>query len=57
MDNHECDCSTLRVLFGSCLSEINTHILILYYGTTLPENKSCSLSSLLFLTNNKLYIR
>ena len=49
-------CITLRVLLGSCLSEINTHIPLYRYGITPPESEPSSLSSLLFSTFDELKI-
>ena len=49
-------CITLRVLLGSCLSEINTHIPLYRYGITPPESEQSSLSSLLFSTFDELKI-
>ena len=37
----------IRLLFGSCLSEINHHTPLWCYGILLPEQEECSMSSLL----------
>ena len=37
----------IRLLFGSCLSEINRNIPIWHYGILLPEQEEYSISSLL----------
>ena len=36
MDDLESNCITIRLLLGTCLSEINTHMLLWYYHITLP---------------------
>ena len=47
MDPCESNCHMIRLLFGSCLSEINQHIPLWHYGILLPEQEECSMSSLL----------
>ena len=37
----------IRLLFGSCLFEINQHITLWHSGVLLPEQEECSISSLL----------
>ena len=47
MDDYESNCHTVRVLFGSCLSEINQCLPFWHYGVLLPREEDSSLSSLL----------
>ena len=47
MDPCESNCHMIRLLFGSCLSEINQYIPFWHYGILLPKHKDTSLSSLL----------
>lgn len=50
MDNLEFNITTLRVLLGSCLSEINGLMPLWCYSVLIPEVKISSLSTMLFLT-------
>ena len=54
MDNYESNCHTIRLLFGSCLSEINQYIPFWYYGILLPRKEDSSLSSLLNISLDDL---
>ena len=54
MDNYESNCHTIRVLFGSCLSEISQHIPFWHYGILLPRKEDSSLSSLLNISLDDL---
>ena len=47
MDSYESNCHTIRLLFGSCLSEINHCLPHWHYGVLLSEEEDSSLSSLL----------
>ena len=47
MDSYESNCHTIRLLFGSCLSEINHFLPHWHYGILLPKEEGSSLSSLL----------
>ena len=46
MDNYESNCHTIRLIFGSCLSEISQYIPFWHYGILLPRKEDSSLSSL-----------
>ena len=54
MDNYESNCHTIRVLFGSCLSEISQHIPFWHYGILLPRKEDSSLSSVLNISLDDL---
>jgi len=54
MDNYESNCHTIRVLFGSCLSEISQHIPFWNYGRLLLRKEDSSLSSLLNISLDDL---
>ena len=54
MEKYESNCHKIRLLFGSCLSEINQHIPLWYYGILLPEQDECSMSSLLNVSIDEL---
>ena len=54
MDDYESNCHTLRVLFGSCLSEINQCLPFWHYVVLLPKEENSSLSSLLNMSMDDL---
>ena len=54
MDDYESNCHTVRVLFGSCLSEINQCLPFWHYGVLLPKEENSSLSSLLNMSMDDL---
>ena len=47
MDPCESNCHMIRLLFGSCRSEINQYIPFWHYRILLPKHEDTSLSSLL----------
>ena len=54
MDNYESNIHTIRVLFGSCLSQISQHIPFWHYGILLPRKEDSSLSSVLNISLDDL---
>ena len=56
MEDCEANYVVLRLLLGSCLSDINKNIPLWHYGILLPEEEEedCSLSYLLNLTIDEL---
>jgi len=54
MDPCESNCHMMRLLFGSCLSEINQYIPFWHYGILLPKHEDTSLSSLLNISLDDL---
>ena len=47
MDPYESNCHMIRLLFGSCFSEINQYIPFWHYGILLPKHEDSSILSLL----------
>ena len=54
MDNYESNCHTIRLLFGSCLSEINQYIPLWHYGILLSKKENSSLLSLFNMSMDDL---
>ena len=54
MEKYESNCHMIRLLFGACLSEINQHIPLWYYGILLSGQEKCSLSLLLNISIDEL---
>ena len=54
MDPCESNCHMIRLLLGSCLSEINQYIPFWHYGILLPKHEDTSLSSLLNISLDDL---
>ena len=54
MDPSESNCQMIRLLFGSCLSEINQCIPFWHCVISLPKHEDTSLSSLLDISLDNL---
>ena len=50
MEKYESKCRMIRLIFGSCLSEINQHISLWHYGILSPEQEEVSMPSLLTIS-------
>ena len=54
IDPYESNCHIIRLLFGSCLSEIDQCIPFWHYGIILPKHEDSSISTLLNIFLNDL---